>query len=70
MKTNVDNDSVSLIRIRINNIDTTEVKKAVILAFDDAWKSQFTFARPNLDKYVFKGSFFIVAISWERPPTE
>jgi peptidoglycan/xylan/chitin deacetylase (PgdA/CDA1 family) len=68
MKTNVDNDSVSL--IRINNTYTTEDKKAVILAFDDAWKSQFTFARPNLDKYVFKGSFFIVAISWERPPTE
>src|SRR5215831_2534458 len=58
MKTNVDNDSVSL--IRMNNNYTTEDKKAVILAFDDAWKSQFTFAKPILDKYGFKGSFFIV----------
>jgi len=58
MKTNVDTDSVSL--IRINNNYTTEDKKDVILAFDDAWKSQFTFAKPILDKYGFKGSFFIV----------
>ncbi len=58
MKTNVDTDSVSL--IQINNNYTTEDKKDVILAFDDAWKSQFTFAKPILDKYGFKGSFFIV----------
>jgi hypothetical protein len=58
MKTNVDTDSVSL--IQINNNYTIEDKKDVILAFDDAWKSQFTFAKPILDKYGFKGSFFIV----------
>ncbi len=58
MKINIANDSVGIIRLNDNN--TTEDKMAVILAFDDAWKSQFTFAKPILDKYGFKGSFFIV----------
>ena len=58
MKINIANDSVGIIRLNDNN--TTEDKRAVILAFDDAWKSQFTFAKPILDKYGFKGSFFIV----------
>jgi peptidoglycan/xylan/chitin deacetylase (PgdA/CDA1 family) len=34
--------------------------KVVILAFDDSPKSQFTLAKPILDKYGFKGSFFTV----------
>jgi len=33
---------------------------AVIIAFDDAWKSQFTYAKPILDKFGFKASYFIV----------
>jgi Polysaccharide deacetylase len=28
--------------------------------FDDAWKSQITYAKPILDKYRFKASFFVV----------
>lgn len=34
--------------------------KVIILAFDDSPKSQFTLAKPVLDKYGFKGSFFTV----------
>lgn len=34
--------------------------KVIILAFDDSPKSQFTLAKPILDKYGFKGSFFTV----------
>jgi peptidoglycan/xylan/chitin deacetylase (PgdA/CDA1 family) len=33
---------------------------AVIIAFDDAWKSQFTSAKPILDRFGFKASYFIV----------
>ena len=34
--------------------------KVIILAFDDSPKSQFTLAKPILDKYGYKGSFFTV----------
>jgi peptidoglycan/xylan/chitin deacetylase (PgdA/CDA1 family) len=34
--------------------------KLAILNFDDGYKSQFTIAKPILDKYGFKASFFIV----------
>jgi len=34
--------------------------KVVILAFDDSTEGQFTLAKPVLDKYGFKGSFFTV----------
>jgi peptidoglycan/xylan/chitin deacetylase (PgdA/CDA1 family) len=34
--------------------------KVIMLGFDDAWKSQITYAKPILDKYGFKASFFIV----------
>src|SRR3954462_11081482 len=34
--------------------------KIIVLAFDDSPKSQFTLAKPILDKYGFKGSFFTV----------
>ncbi|MGN6624337.1 MAG: polysaccharide deacetylase family protein, partial [Candidatus Nitrosocosmicus sp.] len=34
--------------------------KVIILAFDDSPKSQYTLAKPILDKYGFKGSFFTV----------
>ena len=40
-----------------NNSSTTKV---VILAFDDSAISQFILAKPILDKYGFKGSFFTV----------
>jgi peptidoglycan/xylan/chitin deacetylase (PgdA/CDA1 family) len=31
-----------------------------MLGFDDGWKSQITYAKPILDKYGFKASFFLV----------
>ena len=31
-----------------------------MLAFDDSPKSQFTLAKPVLDKYGYKGNFFTV----------
>src|SRR5690348_3310251 len=34
--------------------------KVIILAFDDSPKSQFTLAKPILDKYNYKGNFFTV----------
>jgi peptidoglycan/xylan/chitin deacetylase (PgdA/CDA1 family) len=34
--------------------------KVVMIGFDDGWKSQITYAKPILDKYGFKASFFIV----------
>ncbi|HYA84969.1 MAG TPA: polysaccharide deacetylase family protein [Candidatus Bathyarchaeia archaeon] len=34
--------------------------KAIMLGFDDGWKSQISYAKPILDKYGFKASFFIV----------
>ena len=37
--------------------------KVVILTFGDTLKSQFTNAKPILDKYGFKGSFFITCLS-------
>jgi len=40
-----------------NGFDSTKV---IILAFDDSPKSQFTLAKPVLDKYGYKGSFFTV----------
>jgi|GEM_PF-653372 len=37
--------------------------KVIILTFGDTLKSQFTNAKPILDKYGFKGSFFITCLS-------
>ena len=34
--------------------------KVIILNFDDSYKSQFTYAKPILDKYGFKATFFHV----------
>jgi peptidoglycan/xylan/chitin deacetylase (PgdA/CDA1 family) len=43
-----------------NNNSKNNDARAVIIAFDDGWKSQFTYAKPILDRFAFKGSFFIV----------
>ena len=34
--------------------------KAVMIGFDDGWKSQITYAKPILDKYGLKAGFFVV----------
>ena len=34
--------------------------KLIIIAFDDSSRTEFTLAKPILDKYGFKGSFFTV----------
>ena len=43
-----------------NGYNNSSSTKVVILAFDDSPKSQFILAKPILDKYGFKGSFFTV----------
>jgi peptidoglycan/xylan/chitin deacetylase (PgdA/CDA1 family) len=43
-----------------NNNNGKNNTHAVIIAFDDAWKSQFTYAKPILDRFGFKASYFIV----------
>ena len=43
-----------------NSNDSSTTPKVVILNFYDDEKDQFTNAKPILDKYGFKGTFFIV----------
>ena len=43
-----------------NQSSSTEVQNAVIILFDRGYKSQFTLAKPILDKYGFKASFFVI----------
>ncbi|HEX9318005.1 MAG TPA: polysaccharide deacetylase family protein, partial [Nitrososphaeraceae archaeon] len=40
-------------------IGNTNSKKIVVLNFDDGRKSQFTQAKPILDKYGFKATFYV-----------
>jgi peptidoglycan/xylan/chitin deacetylase (PgdA/CDA1 family) len=40
-------------------IPIASAQKAIILAFDDDWKGQLTYAVPILEKYGFKASFFV-----------
>jgi peptidoglycan/xylan/chitin deacetylase (PgdA/CDA1 family) len=42
----------------INNLSSND--KVVILTFDDNRKGDFTYAKPILDKYGFKATFFII----------
>ena len=39
---------------------TSNAQKAVIIIFDMGYHTQFTNAKPILDKYGFKASFFII----------
>jgi peptidoglycan/xylan/chitin deacetylase (PgdA/CDA1 family) len=71
-KEDVDNSKLNFLPISINNSfseDTgvsdaknvsSDIEKAVILMFDRGYKTQFTTAKPILDKYGFKASFFII----------
>lgn len=43
-------------------IGISHPNKVVILTFGDTHKSQFTNAKPILDKYGFKGSFFVTCL--------
>lgn len=42
--------------------------KAVIINFDDGRKSQFTYAKPILDKFGFKATFYVVCNYVENKP--
>lgn len=52
----------------------TNDEKIAILTFDDNWKSQYQYAKPILDKFQFKGTFYVVCdyidkknrISWNE----
>jgi peptidoglycan/xylan/chitin deacetylase (PgdA/CDA1 family) len=44
----------------IGNTNTANNNKAVILNFDDGYKSKYTNARPILDKYGYKATFYII----------
>ena len=41
-------------------INNNNNNKVVIINFDDSYKSQYTYAKPTLDKYGFKATFFEV----------
>ena len=43
-----------------NRSITENNQKVVILTFDDGWESQYQNAKPILDKYGFKATFFVV----------
>jgi len=42
-------------------------KKPVMITYDDTDEEQFTIAKPEMDKYGFKGVYFIMTISIGRP---
>lgn len=39
----------------------TLLKRVVVLTFDDGYDDNFTFAKPILEKYGFRGTFFIIS---------
>jgi peptidoglycan/xylan/chitin deacetylase (PgdA/CDA1 family) len=45
--------------INNNNNTNNNKNKVAIITFGDAWKSEYTTAKPILDKYGFKASYFI-----------
>jgi peptidoglycan/xylan/chitin deacetylase (PgdA/CDA1 family) len=59
-KGNADSGSSSNSDEMDNNNNIPQTDKAIIINFDDGWKSQFTLAKPILDIYGFKATFFVV----------
>jgi peptidoglycan/xylan/chitin deacetylase (PgdA/CDA1 family) len=53
---------------RDNNLSGNNNNKVVMLNFDDGYKSHFLYAKPILDKYGFKATFFIVCGKMETQP--
>lgn len=41
-------------------VNTNGNNKVIMIGFDDGWKSQIAYAKPILDKYGLKASFFVV----------
>jgi hypothetical protein len=46
-------------RTNLTNAAINSTNKAVMINFDDGWKSQLLYAKPILDEYVYKATFFI-----------
>jgi peptidoglycan/xylan/chitin deacetylase (PgdA/CDA1 family) len=44
----------------VNSVGSNPDNKVVIINFDDGYKSQYEYAKPILDKYGFKATFFVV----------
>src|SRR5205823_14658918 len=43
----------------LNGLNNNNTGKVVILTFGDGFESQYTYAKPILDKYGFKANFFV-----------
>ena len=54
-KTPVTNDNAGM----ISTIPSNVANKVVILTFGDGYQSQYSLAKPVLDKYGYKGNFFV-----------
>jgi peptidoglycan/xylan/chitin deacetylase (PgdA/CDA1 family) len=52
--------SSSVIPTKNNTIGTSNTDKIIILSFDDNRKGDITYAKPILDKYGFKATFFVI----------
>jgi peptidoglycan/xylan/chitin deacetylase (PgdA/CDA1 family) len=57
---NVSTSQIGSSNIIEHKASVANTPKVAILTFGDGWKSQFTNAKPILDKYGFKASFFVV----------
>jgi peptidoglycan/xylan/chitin deacetylase (PgdA/CDA1 family) len=53
-----------------NSIGSGGNSKFVILTFDDGYKSQYTTAKPILDKYGYKGTFYVVCNYAQKEDTD
>jgi peptidoglycan/xylan/chitin deacetylase (PgdA/CDA1 family) len=61
-KDNEDND--------VPGISESGKNKFVILTFDDGYKSQYTTVKPILDKYGYKGTFYVVCNYAQKEDTD